>query len=702
MAADATIASAAARAGMAGAPVDLSQTFQNTATGYSAGMRKMGKGLAMAAAVGAQAADGLVKDVKKAKETYGSNWMNTVYGEMKSLVRDGVDIFKNQSSLKDDEGNLQTQKFEDATETGGGTVAEQKAAAKLEWKKKKSRAFGTFKKMRDGTLGIEEALLNGTANLGALSASNSLIAQGLVAKGDGITEGKYKGCVVEMEPNADGDGYSFNVYGPNGKKVSGVNEETGDLQYTDGSDAVDALAARAERSQSLNKPAAGYYKSPDSSGVHFTGDDGSTISFEGPNAEADYYAHRSAQGAPRDFTGIKVVTSAQVAEAKAYEAPPTLDEYLGALSSTADRTQLSVTADSVGELIVTKEPERLVALNNIDIQNMENGTLGMEFRENEVRNDIRAQIDTPNSFRDLTHTNLANMQHTYAEQLGMPNQWSNEMLMQVQQIGEDGLIKDTNNDGVFNADDFQDSDIENFKALRKEMLNPDNLNSKELFIDWYTNGVRETHQSGFDRYSAAQGSGKKSAGTSGFPAFQKGEKIDVTGTNKWVPEATVTDVGIQVRGRKDFRGFTWNSDQNTYLAPDGSVVENKDALYTQLFGEISSEFSLNPAYSDIPDWQASGGGGGSGGGLVSKTQIGQIKSVFGGEFREGKAVTKLEAILNMFDLDLEQSDIFSGYKFTYDGVEYDLNLDSHADLFITHLQKYNDDVEEDVDTTYAS
>ena len=55
----------------------------------------------------------------------------------------------------------------------------------------------------------------------------------------------------------------------------------------------------------------GYYKNPNSKKVSFTGDDGNTVSFEGPTAEADYYAHRASQGLPQDFTGI------QVTEAKA-------------------------------------------------------------------------------------------------------------------------------------------------------------------------------------------------------------------------------------------------------------------------------------------------------------------------------------------------------------------------------------------------
>ena len=66
--ADATIATAAARAGMALAPADYSQTFQNMAFGYSKGMEKVGAGLAKAAGVATIAATKLVEDAKLAKE----------------------------------------------------------------------------------------------------------------------------------------------------------------------------------------------------------------------------------------------------------------------------------------------------------------------------------------------------------------------------------------------------------------------------------------------------------------------------------------------------------------------------------------------------------------------------------------------------------------------------------------------------------
>ena len=43
------------------------------------------------------------------------------------------------------------------------------------------------------------------------------------------------------------------------------------------------------------------------------------------------------------------------------------NDLLGALATAADRSQLSITADQVNNLIVTKETDKLIALNKIDI-----------------------------------------------------------------------------------------------------------------------------------------------------------------------------------------------------------------------------------------------------------------------------------------------------------------------------------------------
>jgi hypothetical protein len=84
--ADATIATAAARAGAALAGPDYSKSFQGIATGYSQAMGKMGAGLQSLALVGTVATSNLVKNIQTAKEKYGSQDFNAVKGHFKGLI----------------------------------------------------------------------------------------------------------------------------------------------------------------------------------------------------------------------------------------------------------------------------------------------------------------------------------------------------------------------------------------------------------------------------------------------------------------------------------------------------------------------------------------------------------------------------------------------------------------------------------------
>ena len=523
--ADATIATAAARAGMALAPADYSTTFKNMATSYAKGMEKVGAGLAKAAGVATTAAANLVEDAKLAKETYGQEWMSTVYGDMKGLIRNGIDIIKGQSSTRDELGQLQTTKFTDDSANGGLTIEEKKAQAKLDWKNKKTRAFTTFKKMRDGTLGIEELLKNGNVNLGALSATDSLMAQGLMAKGDAIQGGQFDGCRVSMEKDETGEGYIFKVYDKDGKAVSGVHPETGKLEYVDGSDIIPIKREQRAEGAKIDNATVNKYLELDVSSLNNNREKG-MLSYAQKQGDAYSAAELQGQGVnqqTRDtyeiqsflesngydigktgadgIWGSKTQAAWNKFKEESSATPIGTDDIMNALQTTGARSQMSITADRVNSLVVTKETDKLIALNKIDIDNINNGAKGLQFRENEVKNQVRALVDTPNAFRDLTHTNLANMQYTYAEQLGMPNQWTAGMLLQVQRMGADGLIQDTNNDGTFDAGDFQEADYENFKVLRNEMLNPSNQAAKEVFVDWFTNGVKESHQGGLNRFN---------------------------------------------------------------------------------------------------------------------------------------------------------------------------------------------------------
>ena len=65
-------------------------------------------------------------------------------------------------------------------------------------------------------------------------------------------------------------------------------------------------------------------------------------------------------------------------------APITTNDIMNSLQIAGGRSQLSITADQVNNLVVTKETDKLIALNKIDLDNLAYGNQGLEFRENEV------------------------------------------------------------------------------------------------------------------------------------------------------------------------------------------------------------------------------------------------------------------------------------------------------------------------------
>tara|TARA_R100000322_G_scaffold13274_1_gene7902 strand:- start:4134 stop:6428 length:2295 start_codon:yes stop_codon:yes gene_type:complete len=652
--ADPTIATAAARAGMALAPADYSTTFQNIATSYAEGMEKLGTGLAKAAEVGATATAHLVQDAKLAKETYGQNWMDTVYGDMKGLIRGGIDILKGQVTEIAEDGTKTVTKLVDESEAGGLSIADQKAQMKQNWKTKKTRAFNTFKKMRDGTLGIEELLNNGNVNLNALSAADSLVAQGLMAKGDAIKGGPFDGCRVEMEVDETGEGYVFKVYDKNGKAVSGVHAETGNLEYVDGTDIIPIKREQRTENAKVNNATVNKYLEADVSSLKNNlqrgeliydqkqGNAWSAAELQNPNLvnqqTRDTYEIQSfleSRGYDIGATGADGIWGSKTQAAwdkfkqESGPAPVGTNDLLGALATAADRSQLSITADQVDNLVVTHEADKIIALNKIDIDNINNGAKGLQFRENEVRNQIRGIVDTPNAFRDLTHSNLANMQYTYAEQLGMPNQWSAAMLTQVQRMGEDGLLRDTNNDGSFDAGDFQETDYENFKVLRNEMLNPHNQAAKEIFVNWFTNGVKLSHQGGLDRFNAKNTGGGGGGGGGGeedkfrYPATQNYQG-GVTGSvlNNYL--AMLQGGSLTLEGERwnlNEAINVWQNDLGETMTGGDLVQRMQDDIYTN-FGEDAYNILLDENFAPYAKDMSSAPTPAAGGPIVVKDNYG--------------------------------------------------------------------------------
>ena len=135
--ADATIASAAYRAGMAGAPVDLRETFKEMGEAYAGGIEKMGEGLAKVAEVGAEAGAKLVQDIKLGSVGLDKeNITKPIWSSFKDLAKQRLDIFKGIDPS-----------------TGEKFVDDQaKMDAKQDWREEKDGTLEMVSALRDGTM----------------------------------------------------------------------------------------------------------------------------------------------------------------------------------------------------------------------------------------------------------------------------------------------------------------------------------------------------------------------------------------------------------------------------------------------------------------------------------------------------------------------------------------------------------------------
>ena len=469
--ADASIVSAAKAAGEALEGPDYSKSFQAMADGYKGAMSKMGAGLAKAASVGAVAVSGLVKDIKEAKTRVGDQAVGFVMGEMKDLIGDRLKIF--------------------------GMSGEEKEAAKLKFKKDKETAFGAFKAMRDGTYMAEQMVSQELMNEAAAKENplGAMQMQAITNKGEPIKEGPFAGVYSKMEKDENGE-FSIRFYGQDDAPVTGINE--------DGTPAYGGEKGVKQRAKSrASKPA----KKLPAAVQNFTVESDKTNTskvtelqevlkdngYDLGSAGVDGKFGTKTQDAFDKFKEDNA--SQQVSQQRAL-----MDELAGYDAS--KDVPLSVAPNAISGLITAKEPEARANATQIDLDNLQNGQKGFKFRENEVRNQILEIVNTDNKFKDLTNARLADAEYTYAEQLGMPSEFTASMWKDITSVaaGMDG-VKDTGGpdgkpDNKIDENDFTESDANNMMILRKAMLDPSNPVAKEIFADWYTGEVKKTHESG--------------------------------------------------------------------------------------------------------------------------------------------------------------------------------------------------------------
>jgi hypothetical protein len=143
-----------------------------------------------------------------------------------------------------------------------------------------------------------------------------------------------------------------------------------------------------------------------------------------------------------------------------------------------------------------------------------------------------------------------------------------ENMSGIQDIGEPGI----------DADDFAgEQGAANMTVLRKEMLNANNPTSKKMFIDWYTEGIRESHSKQKAKYDLSQR--KTNRGNRNNRTTSKAFSFD-SGTNPLVGGSQVSGQDRNMKRQKILSGENfmgqvadWQYDASTGLYSGSSFFD---------------------------------------------------------------------------------------------------------------------------------
>jgi len=723
--ADATIATAAARAGAALAGPDYSQSFQNMATGYQQGMEKMGAGLAKVAAVGALAAGNLVENIKEAKTTYTeSGAWGSVMGNFKGLLKEGFDIF---SAKRGDERDVQKQEFKDKWNT----------------------SVGSLKSMIDKTFMVETVIEEGEYNKAYLEENPDKAAQFSIIRSTkknpvdapGLP---YDGCYSDME--VEDGAWVKKFYGPDGSPISSFgpdgtpiyvdkrdlhlrsDKDLGKLARTNVGLHSDRIMLTDEEQELIGYSSnndtdfsdyedGAYYLDPNNPDLSDTyksqlpaflkkyevDEDGFLQKIgqhqpggvDDPHSWTDYVGgqndaiamllqgvppdevfskqrmtyvdgpglvpssvkrlekrgintivrgvqehlhklgydlgdHENYPGGPREGIDGKWGKDSKAAfelfKKDQEEAKGKKGEIAGDLwsdiSAQEERTHMSVNGNDISKLIVRKNPETQAGIQEMQLAAMESGSLGLEFKSNEYRNAVKDIVDDKDKFSDMAYTPIGDQEYSFAQLLTQPNnRMTKAMFNEVVAIGKDlAGIKDTDGDGVIDANDFQEEDAANLTILRKEMLNYNNPQARDIFFDYLTNEASVQHQAQLENYKRQNAPTGKNKDETGYTAPKSGALIPTSnyGPGNYFPKSQWFTMSTAIHNEGEVRNldednphtYTWIETDNgagAYQRDDGVILNNKEELLSDIFGEqITQDFMYDETYQSIKDWNGSG------------------------------------------------------------------------------------------------
>ena len=111
---------------------------------------------------------------------------------------------------------------------------------------------------------------------------------------------------------------------------------------------------------------------------------------------------------------------------------------IGGASVVTEAEHFGLDETGVGGLIVRKNPDVQVAIQEAQLAAMQDGADGLEFKTNEYKNVLKEVINTRDKFVDMTYTPIGNQEYSYAQLLAQPNEMTKEMFNQVVAVA-DGL-----------------------------------------------------------------------------------------------------------------------------------------------------------------------------------------------------------------------------------------------------------------------
>ena len=226
--ADATIARAAARAGMGAVPKDMSKSFQGIAEGYASTMKVFGEyGAQLAQTIGQIAAPLVEEGISRVTSTIDGTY--DAKGVQSTISSPIIKEIQNTRAKKPKRNDPKYQIGAGTDDMGNTLPAEFDKASfksdKAAWRQSINDLYNTAKSVKDGIFKNITQVAAGDMNAEGTGAENMFMHAAVSKEGAKIENGieGHIGANAELVIGEDGD-FSFNFKNADGKLVYGVAE----------------------------------------------------------------------------------------------------------------------------------------------------------------------------------------------------------------------------------------------------------------------------------------------------------------------------------------------------------------------------------------------------------------------------------------------------------------------------------------------